>query len=98
MNTSLTRMLRVRVGNPVRTLVLKDAVQKLHRRGIAVMTSGIRPGQRQVLDSVGALELLRLKGREYATTPEARTCLKGAGVMPAPPAHAARTSAQEHVR
>lgn len=83
-------------------LVLKDAVQKLHRRGIAVMTSGIRPGQRQVLESVGALELLRLKGREYTTTPEAiagaRAYLEGAGVMPAPPAHSARTSAQEHVR
>ena len=50
------------------------------------MTSGIREGQRQVLDSVGALELLRLEGREYATTPEAiqgaRAYLECAGVMP----------------
>ncbi|MGW2813538.1 SulP family inorganic anion transporter [Streptomyces sp. NPDC001415] len=98
----ILRMSRITTMDATGALVLKDAVQKLHRRGIAVMTSGIRPGQRQVLDSVGALELLRLKGREYTTTPEAiagaRTYLEGAGVMPAPPAHAARTSAQEHVR
>ena len=70
-------------------LVLKDAITKLNRRGIAVMSSGIRPGQRQVLDSVGALELLRLEGREFATTPEAiagaRVHLQGAGLLPVPP-------------
>ncbi|MFJ6895597.1 SulP family inorganic anion transporter [Streptomyces hokutonensis] len=80
------RMSRVTTIDATGALVLKDAVDKLHRRGIAVMTSGIRPGQRQVLDSVGALELLSREGREYATTPEAiqgaRACLECAGVMP----------------
>jgi len=80
------RMSRVTTIDATGALVLKDAVEKLHRRGIAVMTSGIRPGQRQVLDSVGALELLSREGREYATTPEAiqgaRACLECAGVMP----------------
>ncbi|MDQ0937072.1 hypothetical protein QFZ49_007047 [Streptomyces turgidiscabies] len=52
-------------------LMLKDAVRKLNRRGIVVMCSGIRPGQHQVLDSVGLLELLRAEGHEYVTTPEA---------------------------
>ncbi|MER6918168.1 STAS domain-containing protein, partial [Streptomyces spiralis] len=87
----ILRMSRVTTVDATGALVLKDAVEKLDRRGIAVMTSGIRPGQRQVLESVGALELLRLEGREYATTPEAiegaRTYLKCAGVLVPPPVH-----------
>lgn len=67
----ILRMSRVSTMDATGALVLKDAVEKLNRRGIAVMTSGIRPGQRRALDSVGALDLLRLEGREYATTPEA---------------------------
>jgi SulP family sulfate permease len=85
----ILRMSRVSTMDATGALVLKDAVLKLHRRGIAVMTSGIRPGQRQVLDSVGALDLLRLEGREYATTPEAirgaREHLELAGLLPAVP-------------
>ncbi|UKY48556.1 SulP family inorganic anion transporter [Streptomyces inhibens] len=84
----ILRMSRVTTIDATGALVLKDAVQKLNRRGIAVLTSGIRPGQRQVLDSVGTLELLRYEGREYATTPEAiqgaRTHLQCAGVLPIP--------------
>ncbi|WP_030166718.1 SulP family inorganic anion transporter [Streptomyces sp. NRRL S-813] len=87
----ILRMSRVTTVDATGALVLKDAVEKLDRRGIAVMTSGIRPGQRQVLESVGALELLRLEGREYATTPEAiegaRTYLKCAGVLVPPSVH-----------
>ncbi|WP_438829163.1 SulP family inorganic anion transporter [Streptomyces adonidis] len=81
----ILRMSRVTTIDATGALVLKDAVEKLGRRGIVVMTSGIRLGQRQVLDSVGALELLRLEGREYATTPEAiqgaRAHLECAGVI-----------------
>ncbi|MEU0114272.1 SulP family inorganic anion transporter [Streptomyces bobili] len=81
----ILRMSRVTTIDATGALVLKDAVEKLHRRGIVVMTSGIRAGQRQVLDSVGALGLLRLEGREYAGTPEAikaaHNYLEGAGVM-----------------
>jgi SulP family sulfate permease len=84
----ILRMSRVTTVDATGALVLKDAVEKLNRRGIAVMTSGIRTGHRRVLDSVGALELLRREGREYATTPEAieaaRTYLKGAGVLVSP--------------
>lgn len=83
----ILRMSRVSTMDATGALVLKDAVEKLNRRGIVVMTSGIRPGQRQVLDSVGALDLLRLEGREYVTTPEAiqgaRDHLETAGVLPA---------------
>lgn len=84
----ILRMSRVSTMDATGALVLKDAVEKLNRRGIAVMTSGIRPGQRQALDSVGALGLLQRQGREYASTPEAiagaRAHLEKAGLLPAP--------------
>jgi SulP family sulfate permease len=95
----ILRMSRVTTIDATGALVLKDVVEKLNRRGIVVMTSGIRPGQRQVLDSVGALELLRLEGREYASTPEAirgaRTYLECAGVMPPLPAQTSRPISEE---
>ncbi|MFF4580136.1 SulP family inorganic anion transporter [Streptomyces sp. NPDC001389] len=82
----ILRMSRVTTMDATGALVLKDAVEKLNRRGIVVMTSGIRPGQRQALASVGALELLRHEGRDYATTPEAiagaRKHLERAGILP----------------
>ena len=85
----ILRMSRVSTMDATGALVLKDAVEKLNRRGIAVMTSGVRPGQRRALESVGALDLLRREGREYATTPEAiagaRAHLHRAGVLPAAP-------------
>jgi len=98
----ILRMSRVSTMDATGALVLKDAVEKLNRRGIVVMTSGIRPGQRQALDSVGALDLLRVEGCEYATTPEAiqgaRTHLECAGVLPVIPAHKAATTSEEAVR
>ncbi|WP_230193553.1 SulP family inorganic anion transporter [Streptomyces coriariae] len=85
----ILRMSRITTMDATGALVLKDAVEKLNRRGIAVLTSGIRPGQRQALQSVGALDLLQMEGREYATTPEAiagaRAHLHRAGVLPAAP-------------
>ncbi|WP_425442582.1 SulP family inorganic anion transporter [Streptomyces colonosanans] len=81
----ILRMSRVTTIDATGALVLKDAVVKLARRGIVVMASGIRLGQHQVLDSVGALDLLRHEGREYATTPEAiagaRKYLEHAGLL-----------------
>ncbi|MFF8598056.1 SulP family inorganic anion transporter [Streptomyces sp. NPDC015232] len=82
------RMSRVTTVDATGALVLKDVVERLDRRGIVVLTSGVRPEQRKALDSVGALDLLRREGREYATTPEAiagaRAHLHGAGLLPAP--------------
>lgn len=84
------RMSRVSTMDATGALVLKDAVQKLNRRGIVVLFSGIRPGQRQVLDSVGLLDLLRREDREYGTTPEAiqgaRDHLESTGLLSAVPA------------
>ncbi|MFJ2237969.1 SulP family inorganic anion transporter [Streptomyces sp. NPDC087859] len=95
----ILRMSRVTTIDATGALVLKDAVEKLARRGIVVMASGIRPGQRQVLDSVGALELLRLRGGEFATTPEAiqgaHAYLEGAGVMRPMPARTSRPVSEE---
>ncbi|MFF5919968.1 SulP family inorganic anion transporter [Streptomyces flavochromogenes] len=98
----ILRMSRVTTMDATGALVLKDAVEKLNRRGIVVMASGVRPGQQQVLDSVGALDLLRYEGREYATTPEAiagaRTHLQRAGLLPAVSDQHARTTPQEPAR
>ncbi len=86
----ILRMSRITTMDATGALVLKDAVQKLNRRGVTVLASGIRTGQRRALDAVGALELLRPDGRDYATTPEAiaaaRARLQTAGLVPALPA------------
>ncbi|MES9505323.1 SulP family inorganic anion transporter [Streptomyces sp. NPDC000609] len=85
----ILRLSRVSTMDATGALVLKDAVEKLDRRGIAVLISGLRPGQRRALESVGALDVLRREGREYATTPEAiagaRARLRRAGVLPGAP-------------
>ncbi|MFE7276121.1 SulP family inorganic anion transporter [Streptomyces sp. NPDC057623] len=91
----ILRMSRVSTMDATGALVLKDAAEKLTRRGIRVLASGIRTGQRQVLDSVGALELLRHEGQEYATTPEAirgaREYLQSVGILPVLPTQKHRT-------
>jgi len=99
----ILRMSRVSTMDATGALVLKDALEKLGRRGITVMASGIRPGQRQVLASVGALDLLRYEGREYATTPEAiraaRDHLETSGVLaPVPSQKQPRTAREEAPR
>ncbi|MFJ6612137.1 SulP family inorganic anion transporter [Streptomyces sp. NPDC091289] len=72
----ILRMCRVTTVDATGALALKDTVHRLNGRGIVVLASGIRPGQRRVLESVGVLDLLRREGREYATASEA---LAGAG-------------------
>ncbi|WP_203687041.1 SulP family inorganic anion transporter [Streptomyces sp. SID14515] len=67
----ILRMCRVTTVDATGALALKDTVHRLNGRGIVVLASGIRPGQRRALESVGALELLRREGREYATASEA---------------------------
>ncbi|WP_367325783.1 SulP family inorganic anion transporter [Streptomyces sp. HUAS ZL42] len=98
----ILRMSRVSTMDATGALVLKDAVERLQRRGILVLASGIRPGQLQVLDSVGALDLLRHEGQEYATTPEAirgaRDHLEMAGVLAAVPAQPTTATSEGAVR
>ncbi|MGW2642135.1 SulP family inorganic anion transporter [Streptomyces sp. NPDC001348] len=98
----ILRMSRVSMMDSTGALMLKDAVEKLRRRGIVVVASGIRPDQRKMLDSVGALDLLRQEGGEYATTPEAiraaRDHLEAAGLLSALPAQKPRSSSEEALR
>ncbi|MET9971238.1 sodium-independent anion transporter, partial [Streptomyces sp. NPDC006356] len=98
----ILRMSRVSTMDATGALVLKDAVEKLERRGIRVLASGLRPGHRQVLDSVGALDLLHRDGREYATTPEAirgaRDHLETAGVLTVVSPRSTRTADEETAR
>ncbi|MFF8380143.1 SulP family inorganic anion transporter [Streptomyces sp. NPDC015661] len=81
------RLSRVTTMDVTGALVLKDVVERLDRRGVVVLVSGVRDGQRRVLDSVGALDVPRRAGHEYATTREAiagaRAHLQGAGLLPA---------------
>ncbi|WP_103508109.1 SulP family inorganic anion transporter, partial [Streptomyces sp. SM13] len=58
----ILRMCRVTTVDATGALALKDTVHRLNGRGIVVLASGIRPGQRRALESVGALELLRREG------------------------------------
>ncbi|MFF7851970.1 SulP family inorganic anion transporter [Streptomyces sp. NPDC007910] len=96
------RLSRVTTMDATGALVLKDAIEKLHRRGITVMASGVRPGQRRVLASVGTLDPLRREGRVYATTPEAiagaRAHLQEAGLLRARPGRKASAAARESPR
>jgi SulP family sulfate permease len=97
----ILRMSRISTMDATGALVLKDAVQKLKRRGILVLASGIRPSQVQVLDSVGALDLLRHEGREYASTPEAirgaRHHLETTGVLSTGAAQPTTATSEEAV-
>ncbi|WP_329438518.1 SulP family inorganic anion transporter [Streptomyces canus] len=97
----ILRMSRISTMDATGALVLKDAVQKLKRRGILVLASGIRPSQVQVLDSVGALDLLRHEGREYVSTPEAirgaRHHLETTGVLSTGPAQPTTATSEEAV-
>ncbi|GAA3031132.1 hypothetical protein GCM10020000_05020 [Streptomyces olivoverticillatus] len=91
----ILRMSRVTTMDATGALVLKDAVTKLHRRGITVLASGIRPGQRKVLDSVGALALLRQDGGDYPTTPRGRRRRPGPLARRRGP-HRSRRSTRHH--
>ncbi|WP_199818790.1 SulP family inorganic anion transporter [Streptomyces sp. NRRL B-1347] len=90
----ILHMSRVSTMDATGALALKDAVRTLNRRGITVLACGIRSEHRQVLKAVGALDLLRPEGHEYATAHEAlagaRTRLQRAGVLPAVPVQNAR--------
>ncbi|MBN3928249.1 SulP family inorganic anion transporter [Streptomyces verrucosisporus] len=86
----ILRMSRVTTVDATGALVLKDAIDRLHRRGITVLVSGVRPEQRRALESVGALDAVGPGDRDWPSTPEAirgaREHLYGAGALPAPAA------------
>ncbi|MFE3324443.1 SulP family inorganic anion transporter [Streptomyces sp. NPDC059176] len=98
----IVRMSRITTLDATGALVLKDAVDMLNRRGIVVMLSGVKPGQRRALASVGVLERTQSEVREYATTPEAisaaRAHLQGAGVLLSAPAQSGARVTEEASR
>ncbi len=67
----ILRMSRVTTIDATGALVIKDAVDRLTARGVKVLISGVKPGQVQALDSVGAIAAVRAAGHVFDTTPEA---------------------------
>jgi len=67
----ILRLGRVTTMDATGALVLRDAVERLEDRGIAVLVSGLRPQHSRPLTAVGLLDRLRESGRVFATTPAA---------------------------
>ncbi|WP_435126031.1 SulP family inorganic anion transporter [Micromonospora tulbaghiae] len=83
----ILRMSRVSTIDGTGGLVLRDAIERLERRGITVYVSGIQAGHEKTLAAVGVLDRLRAAGRVFPDTPEAITAarahLRHTGVLPA---------------
>jgi SulP family sulfate permease len=83
----ILRMSRISVIDSSGARVLADAIDKLTKRGVLVLVSGVRPEHRRPLDAFGTLDPLREAGHVFATTPEAieaaHAHLAGAGIVPA---------------
>ena len=69
----ILRMSRVSTIDATGAHVLGDVINRLHRRGITVLLSGIAPGHEQVLTALGVAEQLRRDGRVFPDTPTAIT-------------------------
>lgn len=67
----ILRMARVSTLDATGATVLGDAIERLERRGIVVLLSGISREHDEVLASLGAAEHLKLNGRVFADTPSA---------------------------
>jgi SulP family sulfate permease len=67
----ILRMSRVSTMDATGAQVLGDAVNRLQKRGITVLLSGIAPGHEQVLATLGVARDLRRDGLVFADTPAA---------------------------
>jgi SulP family sulfate permease len=67
----ILRMSRVSTIDATGAHVLGDAINRLQKRGITVLLSGIAPGHEQVLATLGVAEQLRRDGRVFPDTPAA---------------------------
>ncbi|NUP47026.1 MAG: SulP family inorganic anion transporter [Catenulispora sp.] len=85
----ILRMSRISVIDSSGARVLADAIDKLTRRGVLVLVSGVRPEHRRPLDALGTLDRLREAGHVFTTTPEAiafaHAHLAEAGMIPGQP-------------
>lgn len=67
----ILRMSRVSTVDATGALVLGDAVERLERRGITVLVSGVREGHARPLEALGVVSRLYEQGRVFDSTPEA---------------------------
>ena len=67
----ILRMSRVSTVDATGALVLGDAIERLERRGITVLLSGVRPDHTRALAALGAVARLFERGSVFDTTPEA---------------------------
>ena len=67
----ILRVSRVSTVDATGALVLGEAVERLERRGITVLVSGVREGHAQPLTALGVLSRLHGQGRVFDSTPEA---------------------------
>lgn len=83
----ILRMSRISVIDSSGAQVLADAIDRLTKRGVLVLVSGVRPEHRRPLDALGTIDGLRKAGRVFTATPQAigyaRAHLAGAGTIPA---------------
>ena len=73
----ILRMSRVSAVDATGTLVLGDAVERLERRGITVLLSGVRQDHTRALTALGVVARLQEQGLVFDTTPEAITYAHG---------------------
>lgn len=83
----ILRMSRVSTVDATGALVLGDAIERLERRGICVLLSGVRPDHTRALTALGAGARLFERGSVFDSTPEAidfaHTLLRERGTMEA---------------
>lgn len=81
----ILRLSRISAIDATGALVLRDAIDRLENRGIAVFVSGLRPQHGKALAAVGVLDRLRTAGRMFDSTPQAiaaaRAHLQQVGVL-----------------
>ncbi|MEU7824776.1 SulP family inorganic anion transporter [Catellatospora sp. NPDC049133] len=86
----ILRMSRISAIDGTGASVLRDAIERLEHRGIAVYLSGVRSEHERALAAIGVLDRLRSQGRLFAHTPDAimaaRSLLHRTGVITADPA------------
>ena len=90
----ILRMSRVSTVDATGAHVLGDAINRLQRRGITVLLSGIAPGHDEILSTLGVAEQLRRDGRVFPDTPTAIAYARGhvlrhRGADPTPPSNGA---------
>ncbi|MFC7481505.1 STAS domain-containing protein [Luedemannella flava] len=72
----ILRMSRISTVDGSGAVVLRDAIERLERRGITVYLSGVRTGHTKALEAIGVLDRLRQCNRVFEHTDEAITAAR----------------------